>query len=267
MRKTILVTGATDGIGKAAAMELAALGHTVLLHGRSGDKLRATEKALSGLPGKVESYRADLSRFDEVEALAESLREKHSQLDVLINNAGIFKTPEPRTPDGLDMRFVVNTIAPWLLTQRLLPLMNRSGRIINLSSAAQSPVDVDALTGAPCLSDFAAYAQSKLAITMWTRHLAEKLGDDGPVVVAVNPGSLLATKMVKEAFGESRGEVSTGAKILVYAALDDRFSSASGKYFDNDAGRFGSPHDDALNPRKIKAVIAAIDAVLDNSSR
>ncbi|TAM00391.1 MAG: SDR family NAD(P)-dependent oxidoreductase, partial [Rhodanobacter sp.] len=244
MLKTILITGSTDGIGLATARLLAAQGHTVLLHGRQPAKLADAAQALSGQAGAepIATYLADLSRLSEVEGLAQAVAQRHARIDVLINNAGVFRTPETATPDGLDMRFAVNTIAPWLLTQRLLPSMETSGRVINLSSAAQAPVDLAALAGGRKLDDTAAYAQSKLALTMWSRHLALVLGKDGPVVVAVNPGSMLGSKMVKEAFGVAGGDIGIGAKILARAALSDEFSDASGKYFDNDTGRFAKPH-------------------------
>ncbi len=101
---------------------------------------------------------------------------------------------------GLDVRFVVNTFAPYLLTQRLLPLLGPPGRVVNLSSAAQASVNPDAMRGTVKLADMEAYAQSKLAITMWSRVMAETLSD-GPAIIAVNPGSLLGSKMVKEGFG------------------------------------------------------------------
>ncbi len=262
--KTILVTGATDGIGLETAKLLVAQGHTVLLHGRNADKLAATEAALSGQPGggAVETYRADLSRMSEVEALATAVAARHSQLDVLINNAGVLKTPNVVTPDGLDVRFAVNTIAPYLLTRRLLPLMGNHGRVINLSSAAQAAVDPRALGRQTGMTDMDAYAQSKLALTMWSRHMAEALAPNGPVIVAVNPGSLLASKMVKEGFGVAGNDLAIGADILTRAALSDTFADASGKYFDNDSGSFSAPHPDGLDARKTQAVVSAIDEVL-----
>ena len=135
MQKTILLTGATDGIGFETARMLFEQGHRVLLHGRSPEKLVDTEKTLNALPGggRTECYVADLSRMTEVENLAAEVTERHSRLDVLINNAGVLKTPQPVTPEGLDVRFVVNTLAPCLLTQKLLPLIGSSGRIVNLS--------------------------------------------------------------------------------------------------------------------------------------
>lgn len=261
MSKTILLTGATAGIGLEAARRLVARGHRVILHGRSAEKLARVESELADA-GAVETVRADLSVLAEVAALADAVAERHDRLDVLINNAGVYTAPEPRTADGLDVRFAVNTLAPALLTRRLLPLMPPEGRVVNLSSAAQAPVDLGALAGEVPLAAGAAYAQSKLALTMWTRHLANERGAEGPVVVAVNPGSLLRTKMVKDAFGIEGKDVGIGAGILVRAALAEEFAEASGQYFDNDAGRFAPPHADALEDRKTAAVVRAMDDVL-----
>ena len=265
MKKTILITGSTDGIGLETARMLVPQGHHVLIHGRDPVKLEEAERMLSDLAGveNVESYLADLSRMADVEAFAKAVSEKHTKLDVLINNAGIFKTPDPITQEGLDVRFVVNTIAPYLLTQRLLPLMGSSGRVINLSSAAQYPVNPEALAGRVRLSDdLDAYAQSKLATTMWSRAMALSLKNNGPAIIAVNPGSLLATKMVKEGFGVAGGDIRIGADILIRAALADEFENASGEYFDNDSGKFASPHSDALDPQKSEEIVRAIEQVL-----
>jgi NAD(P)-dependent dehydrogenase (short-subunit alcohol dehydrogenase family) len=270
MSKTILITGSTDGIGLETARMLATLGHQVLLHGRNPGKLENARHSLSSLSsvGPVEGYVADLSRLPDVRTLAQAVAAKHSKLDVLINNAGVFKTAETRTRDGLDVRFAVNTLAPYLLTQRLLPLMGVSGRVINLSSAAQTPVDIDALAGRARLSDdFNAYGQSKLALTMWSRALALSLDPDGPAVIAVNPGSMLGTKMVKEGFGVAGGDVRIGAEILVRLALEEEFAAASSQYFDNDKGRFAQPHRDALDPRKSQEIIRAMEAILAETTR
>lgn len=264
MPKTILITGSTDGIGLETAKMLVADGHQVLLHGRNAAKLDDAKKAVAAQPGSgdVESHVADLSRMADVEALAKAVADKHAKLDVLINNAGVYNARDSVTEDGLDVRFAVNTIAPYLLTQRLLPLLGIAGRVINLSSAAQSSVDPAALSGQVRLSDGAAYAQSKLAITMWSRDMAHSHKEEGPVFVAINPGSLLASKMVKEAFGVAGKDIRIGAEILCRAALSDEFAAASGQYFDNDSGRFASPHRDALDPRKSEEVVRAIEKVL-----
>ena len=167
-QKTILITGSTDGIGLETARMLVSLGHHVLLHGRNPAKLKEVEKTLSALPdgGRIESYVSDISRMADVVALAKAVTEKHAELDVLINNAGVYRVTEFITEDGLDARFAVNTIAPYLLTQRLLPLFGASGRVINLSSAAQSAVNPETMVGRVRLPDGAAYAQSKMALTI-----------------------------------------------------------------------------------------------------
>lgn len=265
MPKTILITGSTDGIGLATARKLITLGHHVLLHGRNPAKLENARQALSALPGggRVEGFVADLSRLADVVSLAHAITAKHTPLDVLINNAGVFKTAETTTPDGFDVRFVVNTLAPYLLTQQLMPLLSASGRVINLSSAAQSPVDLDALAGRIRLADdYTAYAQSKLALTMWSRSLALSLNGSGPAIIAVNPGSMLGTKMVTEGFGVAGADIGIGADILVRAALSDEFGEATGRYFDNDMGRFASPHSDALDAQKSQEVVGVIEAIL-----
>ncbi|MEM9103924.1 MAG: SDR family NAD(P)-dependent oxidoreductase [Pseudomonadota bacterium] len=258
MTKKILITGATDGIGLKTAKNLTEQGHHVLLHGRNPEKLKKVEAELSKT-GNVESYVADLSDLAAVKSLAQAIKEKHESLDVLINNAGVLKATNTVTVDGLDIRFAVNTVAPYLLTKELLKALGSNGRVINLSSAAQAPVDLDALIGNRTdLDAMDAYSQSKLAITMWSRVMA----DDGPVVIAVNPGSLLGSKMVKDGFGIDGKDISIGADILVYLALNDEFSDSSGKYFDNDKGQFSNPHSDALDETKCQQVVDTIEAVV-----
>jgi NAD(P)-dependent dehydrogenase (short-subunit alcohol dehydrogenase family) len=263
MTKTILLTGATDGIGLVTAEKLVALGHRVLIHGRSIEKLAAVKEKLTDDEKEVESYQADLSDLYAVKQLAEDVIEKHKHLDVLINNAGVYKMQNPITKDNFDSRFVVNTLAPYLLTQKLLPLMSNTSRIINLSSAAQAPVDLKALVGEYHLNDeFNVYAQSKLAITMWSRHLANDLGSKGPVIIAVNPGSLLASKMVKEGFGIAGNDINIGADILLRTSLDKKFTDASGLYFDNDVGQLAEPHVDALDDQKCEVLVKTMERLL-----
>ncbi len=238
MTKTILITGSTDGIGLLTAKTLAAEGHEIILHGRSQAKLEA---AAVEVRGTVTAYQADLSSLEATAELAKNILDNHARLDVLINNAGVYKTPDPILQNGQDVRFVVNTLAPYALTKALLPIIPSDGRIINLSSAAQAPVDLSALKGEARLDHMPAYAQSKLAITVWSQELA-KAHPDGPVIVAVNPGSLLASKMVKEGFGVAGSDLGIGSGILCRLALDDEFASASGKYWDNDNGGFAPVH-------------------------
>ncbi|MEM6374504.1 MAG: SDR family NAD(P)-dependent oxidoreductase [Pseudomonadota bacterium] len=258
MTKTILITGSTDGIGLLTAKKLTAQGHRVLLHGRSAAKL---ETAAAKCGGAVETFCADLSDLVAVQALADAVRAKHETLDVLINNAGVLKAPKPMLEGGQDIRFVVNTYAPYLLTELLLPIIPKDGRVVNLSSAAQAPVNVTAMQGNVAMADMDAYAQSKLAITIWTREWAKDL-PEGPVMVAVNPGSLLASKMVKEGFGVAGSDLSIGADILIDAAVGARFADASGAYFDNDSGSFSDPHSAALNEAHATEVMETIKHIL-----
>ncbi|GAA0835528.1 SDR family NAD(P)-dependent oxidoreductase [Marinomonas arenicola] len=262
MKKTILITGSTDGIGFATAKSLLAQGHTVLLHGRSAGKLDSAKAHLSD--PNLETYQADLSRLEEVYSLASQIRQNHTKLDVIINNAGVYMVPVVITEDGLDVRYMVNTIAPYLLTKELLPILTPSSRVVNLSSAAQAPVMAAELSAPSQLVDGMVYAKSKLALTMWSRHLATTLGAQGPIIVAVNPKSFLGSKMVKEAYGVSGGNLQDGADILTKAALSDEFANASGLYFDNDIGQFSDPHPDALDAQKNAEISLAIDKILAN---
>jgi len=264
MTKTILITGSTDGIGLTTAKSLAKLGHTVLLHGRSDAKL-ATAKAqilAETSDANIYTYKADLSSLDAVEQLATSIQENHNSLDVLINNAGIFIVPSLEPVNGLDVRFVVNTIAPYLLTKRLLALLGNTGRVINLSSAAQTSIQPEELTKPSVLSDSAVYAKSKLALTMWSSQMALQLGSKGPVIVAVNPKSFLGSKMVEQAYGVAGGSLQIGADIILRAALSEEFSDATGLYFDNDIGQFTSPHPDATNVNKITAIVEILEELI-----
>lgn len=264
MNTTILITGATDGIGLQTAKSLAAQGHNILLHGRNSDKLESALIEVQQVSqGKaVRGLLSDLSRISNVRSLADEILSITDGLDVLINNAGVFRSEETLSPDNLDLRFTVNTIAPALLTQRLIPIFRSGTRVINLSSAAQAPVDLGALSGSHTINDqLNAYAQSKLALTAWSRHMADIHKDY--VFLAVNPGSLLATKMVREGFGMEGKDLTIGSDILVRAAIDTEFSAMSGKYFDNDSGQFASPHPDALNTEKCAQIANTINAVLE----
>ncbi|MGH1420053.1 MAG: SDR family NAD(P)-dependent oxidoreductase [Hyphomicrobiaceae bacterium] len=268
MAKTILITGSTDGIGLETAKLLTTSGHTLLIHGRNQKKLDAAVGKVSAIAGAghIESYVADLSKFEDVIILANQIRERHQHLDVLINNAGVLKTPNPITANGLDVRFVVNTIAPYLLTQELRTIMDSTSRVVNVSSAAQTTVNLNALAGRQhCQDDMDAYGQSKLAITMWTSALADAW-KDGPMVVAVNPGSLLASKMVRDGFGVDGNDIRIGADILSRAALSEEFENATGQYFDNDAGRFAQPHPDALDQHKCDKLVASIEEILTSAN-
>ena len=153
-------------------------------------------------------------------------------------------------------------MAPYLLTKTLLPQLGSEGRVVNLSSAAQAPVNVQAFLDKQPFGDGEAYAQSKLALTMWSIGMAHELGAEGPMIVAVNPASFLGSKMVKEAYGHAGHDLRIGADILVRAALSAEFASATGRYYDNDRKAFAPPHPDALDPSKNHQIIAALEQLI-----
>lgn len=262
MKKNILITGTTSGIGLATVKMLLPLGHNIIIHGTTEEKVNRTLDYLHTLNtvSALDGVWADFSDMEEVKVMADKLLSRYDHLDVIINNAGVFAIPDVITKDKLDVRFAVNTIAPYYLTKLLMPLLNNESRVVNLSSAAQAPVSLNALSMYTGLNHNEAYAQSKLALTMWSFELGRK--NDGPSVVAINPKSFLGSKMVKQAYGMEGYDINIGADILVRASLTDEFSDASGKYFDNDRGIFASPHPDALNPMLRRQLIDTIEDVL-----
>jgi NAD(P)-dependent dehydrogenase (short-subunit alcohol dehydrogenase family) len=230
----------------------------------------------------ADTFVADLGDLAQVYDMAKDIQTKHSRLDVLVNNAGILKAPnsDKCTQDGVDLRFAVNTIAPHVLTKQLLPILSKHGRVINVASAGQAPVDLDKAfpkhqrqTGAPSprpsspysSQDFDAYCQSKLALIQWTNVLAEQNPDR--VIASLNPASMIGTKMVKESFGVDGKSLQIGADILATAAVGESFVNASGKYFDNDKGDFGSPHPDAMSAAKCRLFVERMDEWLTTSQQ
>lgn len=266
MKKTILITGSTDGIGLHTAKKLILLGHNVIIHGRDKIKVEKIVEELSlSLDGaKVDSFVADLSDLKQVIILANQIKKKYSYIDVLINNAGIYNVSEVKNADSLDIRFVVNTIAPYLLTKELFEIMDKNSRVINLSSAAQAPVELEAIySNRLHLHNGEAYAQSKLALTMWSYHLSLQHSKGKASIIAINPKSFIGTKMVKNAYKIAGVDLNFGSDILVKASISDDFKNANGKYFDNDIEAFSSPHIDALNQNKCKNLVEAIEKVIE----
>ncbi len=266
MKKIVLITGSTDGIGKLVGTKLAKQGHEVYLHGRNPDKLSTVISEIKEQTKNenVKGFVADFSDLDAVKKMAHQIKQELSKIDVLINNAGVYNSSKSQNSDGLDMRFVVNYLAPFLLTNELIPLLKKAenSRVINLCSAAQSSIDYEVLTGKTKRSQGETYAQSKLALTMWSFYLAKTLPDIN--AIAVNPGSLLNTNMVKEAFGNYWSSADKGANILYELAVSDEYQDASGKYFDNDKGTFAEAHPDVYNATKINKLITTTVEILAN---
>ncbi len=267
MKKTILITGSTDGIGKLAALKMAKKGHEIYLHGRNADKLQKVITELKQKSGNenIDGFVADFSDLSQVQKMAEEINTKISHIDVLVNNAGVFKSSQPITKEGYDIRIVVNYYAPFVFTNAILDTIKKSlePRIINLSSAAQSTISLDLLDGNITVSDQEAYAQSKLAILMWSFYLSRQ--ESVVAVVALNPGSLLNTNMVKAAYGRFWSSADKGADIIYDLALIKNHAEIDGKYFDNDKGEFGPAYSDAYNVDLVNKLIEKTKQVLKGS--
>lgn len=264
MKKNILITGSTDGIGKGTALKLSIEGHTVYIHGRNEAKVNTVVAEIREVSKNknVKGFVADFSNLEAVKRLAEQIKKDIPKIDVLINNAGIFKSSIHKTKDGLDIRMAVNYLAPYILTNTILSNIKSTEmpRIINLSSAAQAPVSETVLTGKEEVSDNNSYAQSKLALTMWSFHLAKQ--EPKIVVIAVNPGSLLNTKMANEAYGQHWSSAEKGVNILYNLAISDSYKNDSGKYFDNDKGVFSKAHTNSYNDELISILLTNTDNLI-----
>jgi NAD(P)-dependent dehydrogenase (short-subunit alcohol dehydrogenase family) len=238
--QTILVTGATDGLGRALARELAARGATVLLHGRAKARLEDTRREIVEATGsdRLRTYLADLASLEQVRRLGRELDADQQRLDVLVNNAGIGGDgPRQQSADGLELRFAVNYLAPFLLTELLLPLLRRSApaRIVNVASVGQVPIDFDDVMLERHYDALHAYRQSKLAQIMFTFELAERLraaGESGVTVNALHPATLMNTKMALETFGYAMSTIEDGVEATLRLAVAPELEGVSGRYFD-----------------------------------
>lgn len=232
----ILVTGATDGLGRRVALDLASEGARVLLHGRSEERTEAALREISEKTGsdRLEYYLADFSSLSEVRAMADRIRADHDRLDVLVNNAGVIFQRREESEDGVERSFAVNHLAAFLLTRLLLSLLRNSApaRIVNVASAAQSPIDFDDVMLKRNYEPMRAYAQSKLAMVMDTLDLAEDLEGTGVSVNALHPASLMDTRMVRENFGAAASSIQEGAEATERLAVSPDLEGVTGRYFD-----------------------------------
>jgi NAD(P)-dependent dehydrogenase (short-subunit alcohol dehydrogenase family) len=211
---TILITGATDGLGRAVAAELAARGADVLVHGRDRGRLDAVAREI----GAAGAHLADFASLADVRRLAGEVR----GLDVLVNNAGVFVPERRLSADGLELTFQVNHLAGFLLTTLLEP-----PRTVNVASIGQRAPDFSDLMFERGYEPYAAYAQSKLAQIMFTLELAERRPD--LVANALHPATLMDTKMVRENLRAIRSTVAEGVEATVRVI---GLEGVSGRYYD-----------------------------------
>jgi retinol dehydrogenase 14 len=233
-RKIILVTGAADGIGFETARALLDAGHTVLVHGRHEQRAHASVARLLPTGGTALPVWGDFARLTEVVALAQQVTSLTDHLDVLINNAGLYAQTRSLTVDGFELTMGVNHFAPFLLTQRLLPLLAKAPapRIVNVSSMTHdgAALDLNDLDLTDNWSGYGAYASSKLANVLFTRGLATRLRTI--TANALHPG-VIGTKLLKNAFGMQGARVADGARTSVHLATSPTVANITGAYFDN----------------------------------
>jgi NAD(P)-dependent dehydrogenase (short-subunit alcohol dehydrogenase family) len=230
----ILVTGSTDGIGRQSALELAAQGHRVVLHGRDPQRLEAAREAVAANASgpTPEAVCADLSVFDSVAEMAGTLRERYDRIDVLVNNAGVFQRHRRLTADGMETTLAVNHLAPFLLTGRLLDRLTAApaGRIVNLTSTIHAQAfDPDVFLDPKAYDGFLAYSQSKLFNILFTLGLSERLQGTKVTANCLHPG-VINTKLLRETWhgGDS---VSKGARASTFVATNPSLAGVSGVYF------------------------------------
>lgn len=234
-RRTALVTGSTDGLGRSVAEKLAALGASVIVHGRNRQRGEDVVRRIEADGGAAVFYPADLASLEAVRRLADTVLERHDDLDILINNAGTWKKFAPRrtTVDGHEMNFAVNYLSGFALTHRLLPLLRSSApaKVINVSSMAQRAIDFDDVMLVKGYSGSRAYRQSKLAQILFTFDLARELEGTGVTVNSVHPALLMDTTMVRESRYRPLCSVEEGAAAVMQLAVSPLLEGRTGLYF------------------------------------
>lgn len=248
--KTVLVTGATDGIGRATARELAARGWRVLVHGRNPATAARAAREIDATP-----VAGDFSRLAEVVALAEQVRDAAPTLDALVNNAGIYPSRREVSDDGFELTMAVNHFAPFVLTGHLLDALVAApaGRIVNVASMTHSGARLDpgALNIERGWDAYQVYAASKLANIAFTRQLATNLKRTTVTANALHPG-VIGTKLLRAGFSIAGDSAANGARTSVYLTDDPAVQGISGRYFVD--CREESPSRAAQDPRLAQAL-------------
>ena len=247
--KTILVTGSTDGIGKATARILAGQGQRVLLHGRNPEKGRRFLEELENETGsrRLDLFIADLAVQEQVRDLAGAIRDAYARLDVLVNNAGVYMPERAVAPGGIEMTFAVNYLAGVLLTHELFPLLLASApsRIVNVASIAHRSArtgDLKDLPEFPDYDSYEAYAVSKLGVVAFTARLARTLEGTGVTATCLHPG-VIDTKLLR-AYTRGRdggAPPEKGAEVVVHLAVSPDAGTMNGGYFEENRWTDPSP--------------------------
>jgi NAD(P)-dependent dehydrogenase (short-subunit alcohol dehydrogenase family) len=254
-QQVVLVTGSTDGLGRALAAELAAQGASVLLHGRNPAKGEETLREMREATGneRLAFYRADFSSLAQVRGLAEQILAEHERLDVLVNNAGIGTggravVERELSEDGHELRFAVMYLAPFLVTKLLEPLLVRSApaRVVNVASAGQAAIDFDDVMLERSYSGVQAYCQSKTALVMLTFDLADELRGKRVTANCLHPGTYLPTKMVLEAGVRPVDSLESGVEATLRLVADPALEGVTGEYLDRE--REARAHPQAYDP-------------------
>lgn len=245
--KTCLVTGATAGIGRVTALELAHMGANVVVGGRDPAKSAFTANEIREESGntEVEFLVADLSSQEEIRRLAEEFKDRHQRLDVLVNNAGAIRMSRKKSVDGIEMTFAVNHLSYFLLTNLLLDVLAASApaRVVNVASSVhqKAKIDVFDIHAPRYYSGFRAYSRSKLCNLLFTYELSRRLEGSGVTANALHPG-LVATDILRNngilgrflnmILGLRGISVESGAITSVYAASSPEMEGVSGKYLE-----------------------------------
>jgi NAD(P)-dependent dehydrogenase (short-subunit alcohol dehydrogenase family) len=248
--RTILITGATDGLGRALAARAHAEGWDVVAHGRSPERLEQLAAELDG----VRTLCADLASLTAVAALGDAAAAAVARLDALVNNAGVgFTGPDGgdgrvESADGHELRFAVNYLAGFALTRRLLPLLRASApaRIVNVASAGQMPIDFGDVMLERGYDGTRAYCQSKLAQIMFTIDLADELDPAEVTANALHPATYMPTKMVRDAGVSPVSSLEQGLEATWRLIADPALDGVSGRYFNGT--RESRPEAQALDP-------------------
>ena len=266
--RQVLVTGATRGIGLETAVQLARLGADVLVHGRDAGRGAAALAAVHDASAAAASpslHVADLGSLAGVRGLAAEVIQASPRLDVLVANAGVYAPERRETPDGLELTFAVNVVAPIVLAAALLPALRAAGaaRVVILSSASHWTGEIhwdDLQLAAPGAYDgLRAYDQSKLAVLMLTMALARRVEGIGVTAVCLDPGDV-ATGMLASGWPGLPGiPVADGAVTSVYLASAPEAAGVSGAYFEDGAAI--TPLAAALDVAAQERLWAALEAV------